>query len=432
MAPIRITERLFAAFINCRYKAKLMAEGQTGVFSAYAQLQTDIDNEYRQKSLEDIVRNYEDQHAPYSSTPLSDAIGYGYQLIVRSVAAHGNFVVAFEALEREPSDQTTDQCRYSPLLFLHRERLTRYDRLLVGFYASVLSDIQHSQVARGKIVHGHNSVVTNVQMARRSGPTPIFRQAQHLIDELAQQLSGRVSPSLLLNDHCSICEFKEHCRAKAVEGDSLTLLQGITPREIARHNERGIFTIKQLSYTFRQRRRPKRKKDHGNPHNFALQALSLRENKVHIHDSPSLPLGGSAVYLDIEGIPDRNSYYLIGVLIASSKEYRAFWADSESGQDTIFGQLADLMAQHGDCTIFHYGSYEPGTLRLAVAILAACVPEAVALATAMRYARIVLARIDDHYWTVPVGAVRAWVVAHYPGQMPERARMAMRLMSAAM
>ncbi|NQT21717.1 MAG: hypothetical protein HQ592_18570 [Planctomycetes bacterium] len=96
------------------------------------------------------------------------------------------------------------------------------------------------------------------------------------------------------------------------------------------------------------------------------------------------------------------------------------------------GEYWDLEGIVEGAEKFEYGTYEPGTLRLAVAILAACVPERVALAMAMRYARIVLARIDAHYWAMPVGAVRAWVVAHYPGQMPERARMAMRLMSAAM
>ncbi len=79
-----------------------------------------------------------------------------------------------------------------------------------------------------------------------------------------------------------MCEFKQLCRDKAVEADNLTLLRGMTLKEMARHNSNGIFSVKQLSYTFRPRRPAKRQKQQFH-HNFALQALALRENKVHVH-----------------------------------------------------------------------------------------------------------------------------------------------------
>src|SRR5437868_2992248 len=45
------------------------------------------------------------------------------------------------------------------------------------------------------------------------------------------------------------------------------------------------------------------------------QALAIRERKIHIVGSPELKLQGTPVYLDVEGLPDRDFYYLIGLRI---------------------------------------------------------------------------------------------------------------------
>jgi hypothetical protein len=168
----------------------------------------------------------------------------------------------------------------------------------------------------------------------------------------------------VLNRHCDICEFKQLCRTKAVEADNLTLLRGMTSKEMARHNSRGIFSVRQLSYTFRARRPAKRQKQRFD-HNFALQALALRENKVHVHGDAVLILPSMRVYLDIEGLPDRGFYYLIGVLIVTgqSQQYHCFWADDENEQITIFSRLAALLSGSVDWRLFHYGNYELTALR---------------------------------------------------------------------
>jgi hypothetical protein len=138
----------------------------------------------------------------------------------------------------------------------------------------------------------------------------------------------------------------------------------MTLKEMARHNSKGIFSVKQLSYTFRPRRPAKRQKQQFQ-HNFALQALALRENKVHVHGDAALALAPTRVYLDIEGLPDRGFYYLIGVLVVTgqSQQYHSFWADDESGQVTIFAQLAALLNENPDWRLFHYGNYEVKALR---------------------------------------------------------------------
>jgi hypothetical protein len=71
------------------------------------------------------------------------------------------------------------------------------------------------------------------------------------------------------------------------------------------------------------------------------------------------------VYLDIEGLPDRGTYYLIGALVVTeeSEQYYCFWVDDERGQVQIFAQLSALLAENSGWRVFHYGNFELKALR---------------------------------------------------------------------
>jgi predicted RecB family nuclease len=78
-----------------------------------------------------------------------------------------------------------------------------------------------------------------------------------------------------------------------------------------------------MTGTFRVRRRNKRAKSQTFPRSFALQALAIRENKIHVQGSYAVPSSPTSIYLDIEGLPDRNSYYLIGLVVVDKVLGRA-------------------------------------------------------------------------------------------------------------
>jgi predicted RecB family nuclease len=65
------------------------------------------------------------------------------------------------------------------------------------------------------------------------------------------------------------------------------------------------------------------------------------------------------VYLDIEGLPGSESYYLIGALVVSGGReiFHSFWADRKSEEPTIFVQLIEAIRDLPDLQIFHYGKY---------------------------------------------------------------------------
>src|ERR671937_187896 len=61
-------------------------------------------------------------------------------------------------------------------------------------------------------------------------------------------------------------------------------------------NGKGIFTVTQLSYTFRPRRRPKHLREKREKYHHSLKALAIRERKIHIVGNPDLKIEGTPVY----------------------------------------------------------------------------------------------------------------------------------------
>lgn len=166
---------------------------------------------------------------------------------------------------------------------------------------------------------------------------------------------------MILNEHCRACEFQQKCHAAAVETDDISLLRSLSVGEVESLRERGIFTVKQLSYTFRAKSvtgksaKPTR-------HLPALQALAVRENKVYVAHLPTLPNNNETrVFLDVEGIPDRDFYYLIGLIVDCGDQTSGycFWADDQAeGEGRIWRDLVAVLSQLGKFTLYHYGRYE--------------------------------------------------------------------------
>jgi predicted RecB family nuclease len=233
-------------------------------------------------------------------------------------------------------------------------------RLLLAFDGLVLSHLQGHLPEYGVIICGpaFKSIRVHLSDCRPS--------IVNVLAHLRLQVTESEEPRLVINPHCDYCEFRQLCRAKAHETDNLTLLRGMTLKEMMRHNSKGIFTVNQLSYTFRSRR-PAKRQTQRFPRSFPLQALALRENKIHIHGDPHLVTSATKVFLDIEGLPDRRFYYLIGALVvddkSQSQEHHSFWANDESDEPLIFTRLAELLHTIGECHVYHYGNYDARAVR---------------------------------------------------------------------
>ena len=89
----------------------------------------------------------------------------------------------------------------------------------------------------------------------------------------------------------------------------------MSQKEILALRKRGINTVTQFAYTFRPKSVGMKKNKPLKRHLHSLQALAVREKKVYVARTPELPAQTTRVYLDVEGIPDRDFYYLVGVIM---------------------------------------------------------------------------------------------------------------------
>src|SRR5262249_5861947 len=150
------------------------------------------------------------------------------------------------------------------------------------------------------------------------------------IDKIAMMLTSSAPPELILNRHCGECEFQARCHKEATQKDDLSLLSNMTAKDGKQLNSRGTFTVKQLPFTFLPRRRPKKMRDKQEKYHHSLKALAIRENKIHVAGRPELRIEGTPVFFDVEGIPDRDFYYLIGLRIGdgNSAVQHSLWAET--------------------------------------------------------------------------------------------------------
>ena len=113
----------------------------------------------------------------------------------------------------------------------------------------------------------------------------------------------------------------------------LSLLTTLNPKELKAWNSKGVSTVTQLSYLFRPRRSSKRS---ARPlkHDPALTALAVRKQQIHVVGAPHWTDLGNLVYLDVEGVPDREFYYLIGLRHKVGERYvqHSIWADGPADE----------------------------------------------------------------------------------------------------
>jgi hypothetical protein len=97
----------------------------------------------------------------------------------------------------------------------------------------------------GKIVHGDNHATSKVKTSALTGEV-------RKRTEIAALLVNPAPPDPVLNRLVASAS-SISCRRKAIEKDDLSLLSG--EGRSSENPQQGIFTVIQLSYTFRPRRR---------------------------------------------------------------------------------------------------------------------------------------------------------------------------------
>ncbi|HEV2491964.1 MAG TPA: TM0106 family RecB-like putative nuclease [Terriglobia bacterium] len=354
-----ITDDVFAAFLKCPTKSYLENSGCPGVLSEFIDWNLQRERRYRAECQARWDSECESLES-LTSLPLIETLkSQRYPLLINSVVQVDGFRSSIDALEQICLGARRKRQQYIPIRMIPREKLTREDKCLLAFDALTLSRAVGKVPEFGKIVHGNDFRMLRVKF------DSLMRITRSMVDKLVSQQASDKPPEPVLNKHCPECKFRLRCRKVAEARNDLSLLSKMSAAERERLRNKGIFSVRQLSYTFKPRRRPKHLSFIPDNYSHALKALAIREQKIHVTGAPQLEAQGTRIFLDVEGIPDHDCCYLIGVRIRSGESctQHSFWADQTSGEKVICASLIEVLAKHEGAQLICYGSYEKSFLR---------------------------------------------------------------------
>jgi predicted RecB family nuclease len=287
----------------------------------------------------------------------SEGMKQGIPILLGVTLSFEDLVIYADAIIRIENISSKRMHNYRPVLVVGTQNISKEQKLQLAFIGYVLSKFQKKKAAFGTIVV-KGMKEHNIKLET------LYHKIRNILKSLRKwnENTNPIAPPLMLNKNCRICHFQNKCVAKAVEKDDLSLLGGLTNKAIQKYQKKGIFTINQLSYLFRPRKQRKRKKSAKTSSIFKaeLQALALRNKKIYVRELPELPNNEVKMFLDIEGIPDQNFYYLIGLLVIKGNKqfFHSFWANCKNDEQQIWHYFIKKASEYPDAPIYHYGAYD--------------------------------------------------------------------------
>jgi predicted RecB family nuclease len=350
----KITREVLEGYLECKYKGRLRLAGEHREESDYLRMIAEEEAEARTRGLAHLLSCHPDGEACQGEALTFSALGRGAPLFLDATLEDGQVSLRFGAIARVAGASRLGDFHYAPVLCCAGPTIRRQTRDLLAVLGLVLGTLQGRQPATGLAIRGPECRRTRVKLTAK-----LNRRAGDTLAALKQLQAGGKAPVLTLNDHCPTCEFRRRCHAEAVGKDDLSLLRVMSEAELRKQRGKGIFTVTQLAYTFRPRRKGKRARGEGQPHHAALQALAIRDAKTYILGKPEVPDRPTRVYLDLEGDAKAGSVYLLGALVVKdgAAAMHSFWADDASGEDRLFRQLLEVLDGE-DYALFHFSSYE--------------------------------------------------------------------------
>jgi predicted RecB family nuclease len=356
----KITRKIIESHLKCQTKAHLKLAGQQGGQADYEALLTSNRQSVRQTAIGKILARHPNDEVARNISLTTASLEAGPSFVLDTTLENDLLSLNFDGIMRVDGASKLGSFHYVPVLYDEKEKLHQEQRLLLAVLGSVLGDVQGRQPKLGIVYLGDRCRGTKVRLTGQ-----LQDRARTILREITALGRDGKAPKLMLNSHCQACEFRDLCRRQAEQEDDLSLLSGMGQKELRKHNRKGIFTIAQLSCTFRLRKRGKRVKRMNQPHYFALQAAAIRDRKTYVLKPPSLAISPVRIYFDIEGNTEKSFVYLLGMLIDERgvETRHSLWADTRDDEQAIFGRMLEIISQYDDFTLIHYGSYESYFLR---------------------------------------------------------------------
>jgi predicted RecB family nuclease len=347
-----ISDEVIENYLDCKYKAYRKLNNEHGIKKEYELFQKEQLSELKTKFYESLLKEHGE-----------DKLFHGFKFGINSRVSKVNvliqptleteaFQIGFDAMEIDSNKNSSSRKMNISIMISSNQNIQKAEKIAICIKCVILSQLFGIDYEFGKIVYGSNSRILKFKIK------PLLMEAKRMLNELIQISKGESKPFLFQKSHCKICEFQETCKKELIEQDGLGLLSRMDEKEIKRYNNKGIFTVKQLSFTFRPRKRNKRVKINKHPYYFPLQALAIREQKVYVFETIKIPKIRTQVFIDMEGSPEGKNIYLVGMLIIEGKNkiFRSLWSDDDETE--ILREMISIISKLKNPQIFYYGDYE--------------------------------------------------------------------------
>jgi len=349
-----ISNKMIESFLDCKYKSFLLQKGQCGVKKDFENMTVDIKKNITQNIQKRLIEVYGEQNVLKEFKFGSVVNGKYQKLAIPLLINDERYSLVIDGLEVHFGKKAIKNGKYIPLLFSEKEKISKKEKLFLTIQSIFLAKITGFNFISARIYYGKEMKTLKFNIER------FIPESLRVISDIEKILRGEFEPAIYKKDHCKICEFEENCRAKLIERDDLSLLSSIREKDLAQYEKKGIFTVKQLSYTFKPRKRNERVKSVGHPIYESLQALAIREQKVYLYDELCLPIAKTKVFMDIEGNIDGSQIYLIGLLIKNNDNENmvSLWADKPEDEAHIFEQFIKILTELEGPHLFYFGKYD--------------------------------------------------------------------------
>src|SRR5579871_1434217 len=195
---------------------------------------------------------------------------------------------------------------------------------------------------------------------------------------------GRTYPEP--NAHCEICKWGQECQSRWRRDDHLSLVAGIARlqrKQFAAWNADTVERLAALPLPLRQKPERGSQESYVHSREQARVQVAGRDLLIPIHELIEVEPGfGLArlpqpspgdLYIDIEGDPfvgTAGLEYLFGVVSQGEQGkpvYEHRWARNQTEEKAAYEWLVDIImdfwSRHPDSHVYHFGAYEPATLK---------------------------------------------------------------------
>ena len=350
-----VTRQEFEAFLVCPLKSHLLAHGESAPGTALTEARTELGGTFQKHGIANLLNGIPVSAVSVGAPPTGAFKKHLFHFILDWLIATPSVKSRLDGAELIRSRESDKRLTYAPLRLLPDETVSTAAKLSLAFDGIALAHISGRKSPSGRIIHGREYVRGTVSLG------PYYGKVQALIAKIEMQNSKPLLPPVSLNKHCAECEFQPRCLPIAREADDLSLLTKVSVKDREKYRNKGIFTVTQLSYTFRPRRRggtsPK--------YDYSLKALAIRKNQIHLASYAPPDLSGTPVYFDVEGDPDLKFYYCVGLRYAKAGKTvtHSLWADTPSDERKMWDDFVAALCKIHSPRLVHYGNYEIHFLR---------------------------------------------------------------------